>query len=111
MHDNQSDFLKTIPTSVRKRIARLAEEVDDPDRLLQEARKLILYDAVYTDVDAKYDLNQAMLSRAIRGCVDHGGRVPEGVDRAALLRQCPHILDAIEAAYNVHVYSQILGFV
>ncbi len=102
-----NDFLQTIPASVRRRITQLALEVSDHDVLRQEARKLILYDAVYIDVDAQYDLNQPMLSRVVRGCVDHAGRVPESADREALLHECPEVLDAIEAAYNKHVYDQL----
>jgi hypothetical protein len=107
-NDKLKDFMQTIPASVRRRIVQLASDVSDHGALRQEARKLLLYDAIYTDVDAEHDLNQPLLSRAVRGCVDHGGRVPEGADREALLHSCPQVLHAIEAAYNMHICSQIL---
>lgn len=106
-NDKLKDFLQTMPASVGRRIAQLSLEVSDLDALRQETHKLLLYDAIYADVDAEHDLNQPMLSRAIRGCVDHGGRVPEGADRQALLHSCPHILEAIEAAYSMHIRRQI----
>ena len=100
MKNDINDLLESIPGPVRKRIATLSLELDDLEELRQEASKLLLYDAIYGEVDAEYDLNHPMLSRAVRGCVDHGGRVPEGADREALLHSCPRILDAIEAAYT-----------
>ena len=107
-NDKLKDFLQTIPASVRRRIVQLASDVSDHGALRQEAHKLLLYDAIYKDVDAEYDLNHPILSRAVRGCVDHAGRVPEGPDRKALLDESSQILHAIESAYKKYICSQIL---
>ncbi|MDI5891799.1 hypothetical protein [Halomonas rhizosphaerae] len=106
------DFIEAIPSSVRGRIIALAQELEETgdtllDRLWQETRALLLYDAIYADVDAEYDLPNPILSRTIRGCIDHAGRVPDGADRDTLLCECPQILAAIESAYQKHIRVQL----
>ncbi|MBB3231940.1 hypothetical protein [Halomonas stenophila] len=106
------DFIEAIPSSVRGRIIALAQELEETgdtllDKLWQETRALLLYDAIYADVDAEHDLPNPMLSRAVRGCIEHEGRVPDGADRDTLLRECPQILEAIESAYRKHVRAQL----
>ncbi len=101
-------FVEAIPASVRGRVIKLAQELEETGdallaKLWQEARALLLYDAIYADVDARHDLPNPILSRTVRGCIDHAGRVPDGADRDTLLRECPQILAAIESAYQKHV--------
>lgn len=98
-------FIESVPFSVRGRVIARAEEQNDIGehkltRIFKEARGLLLYDAICTEVDAEHDLNNAMLSRVIRSCLDHEGQVPNGADRDALLSTCPKILVAIESAYQ-----------
>ncbi|PMR71728.1 hypothetical protein [Halomonas heilongjiangensis] len=105
-------FIESIPYSVRGRVIKLAQELEETGdallaKLWQETRSLLLYDAIYDDVDSEYDLPSPMLSRVIRGCVDHSGQVPMGADRDSLLRECPGILDAIESAYQKHAVGQL----
>jgi hypothetical protein len=102
-----SSFFSVIPASVRDRVILLADELEEADdvllaRLCEEARALLLYDAIYADVDDEYDLPNTILSRAVRGCVDHSGQVPMGADRASLLYAYPKIVDAIESSYRKH---------
>ncbi|MBB3231950.1 hypothetical protein [Halomonas stenophila] len=108
-----ADFIESLPRSVRERLLKFAkqkqEETGD-DLLLvlrQEVRTLQLYDAIYADVDAAHDLPNPILSRTVRGCIDHAGRVPDGSDRDTLLRDCPQILEAIESAYQKHVLEHL----
>lgn len=98
-------FIESIPHSVRDRVITLAEELTYTGEdllvcLCQEARALLLYDAIYAEVDAEHDLYNGMLARLIRGCIDHNGQVPNGPDRDALLCECPQILVAIENSYQ-----------
>ncbi len=65
-----------------------------------EAPALLIYEAIYANVNAEHDLSNPRLSRAVRGCVDHSGRVPNGTDRYILLSKYPQILAAIESAYQ-----------
>lgn len=103
-----TDFIRSLPYSIRKRLFDFTEERQETshnlsDMLQEEARALQLYDAIYADVDAEHDLSNPILSRTVRGCVDHAGRVPEGADRDILLRECPQVLAAIESAYDKHI--------
>ncbi|MCE9662980.1 hypothetical protein LY622_05970 [Halomonas sp. M5N1S17] len=103
---------ETIPYEVRGRVLKFAKERPETgDELLsilrKEARALELYDAIYADVDAEHDLPNPMLSRTVRGCIDHAGLVPDGVDRDILHCECPKILEAIESAYQKHVRDQL----
>ncbi|MCL7942256.1 hypothetical protein M8009_18415 [Halomonas sp. ATCH28] len=107
-----AEFIEAIPSSVRGRIIGLAQELEETGdallaKLWHEARALLLYDAIYADVDAEHDLRDPMLSRTVRSCIDHAGRVPDGADRDTLLCECPQILAAIESAYQKHVRAQL----
>ena len=103
-----TDFISSLPCSIQKRLYEFSEGRQETgkeltDILREEARALGMYDAIYADVDAAYDLPNPILSRTIRGCVEQAGHVPDGVDRNTLLRECPQILVAIESAYQKHV--------
>lgn len=101
----QERFIESIPHSVRVRVTLLARNINrsDEDQLVwlcKEAKTLLLYDTIYSEVDTKYDLPNPMLHRLILSCIDNQGQVPDGADRDDLLCKCPHILAAIENAYN-----------
>ncbi|MGM0914299.1 MAG: hypothetical protein ACQEXC_09765 [Pseudomonadota bacterium] len=111
-HQEATDFIGSLPYSVQQRLFNFAEECQETGKALiavlrEEARTLQLYDAIYADVDADYDLANPTLSRIIRDCIDHAGRVPDGADRDSLLRECPQVLDAIESAYQQHAIGQL----
>ncbi|MDW7748252.1 hypothetical protein [Halomonas sp.] len=111
-HQEATDFIGSLPYSVQQRLFNFAEERQEIGKSLiavlrEEARTLQLYDAIYADVDTDYDLANPTLSRTIRDCIDHTGRVPDGADRDSLLRECPQILDAIESAYKKHAIGQL----
>lgn len=111
-YQEATDFIGSLPCSVQQRLFNFAEERQEAGEALiavlrKEARTLQLYDAIYADVDADYDLANPTLSRTIRDCIDHAGRVPDGADRDSLLRECPQILAAIESAYQKHVLAQL----
>ncbi|MDI5922481.1 hypothetical protein QLQ86_16985 [Halomonas sp. LR5S13] len=111
-YQEATDFIGSLPFSVQQRLFNFSEERQEAGEvliavLLEEARALQLYDAIYDDVDNEYDLPNPMLSRVIRGCVDHLGQVPMGADRDALICEYPQILDAIKSAYKKHATAQI----
>lgn len=100
-----------IPIKVQKRILAYSKGRQETGEALisvlqEEAQALMLYDAIYAEIDAEHDLPNPKLSRSIRGCIDHRGRVPDGADRDNLLLKCPQILEAIECAYQKHVRPQ-----
>ena len=110
-HQETTDFIGSLPYSVQQRLFNLAEERQETGKSLiavlrEEARTLQLYDAIYADVDTDYDLANPTLSRTIRDCIDHAGRMPDGADRDNLRHKCPQILEAIESAYQKHVQAQ-----
>lgn len=103
-------FLEALPRSISSRMISLAEELSNLaeellPRLCKEARALLIYDAIYAEVDAEHDLHDSMLSSVIRKCIDQNGQVPDCADRDALLWECPQILVAVESAYQNHSTS------
>lgn len=103
-------FLEALPRSISSRMISLAEELSNSveellPRLCKEGRALLIYDAIYAEVDAEYDLPDSKLSRVIRKCIDQHGQVPNCTDRDALLCECPQILAAVESAYQNHSTS------
>lgn len=102
-------FFESLPHSVHGRVIALTKELKDTGeellaRLCTEARALLLYDAIYAEVDAMHDLHNGMLSRVIRDCIDHEGHLPSGANRDVLLFKCPKILIAIESAYQNNLF-------
>ena len=111
-HQEATDFIGSLPYSVQQRVFNFAEERQETGKTLigvlrEEARASELYDAIYADVDAEHDLPDPMLSRAVRSCVDHEGRGPNGTNRDTLLCECPQILNAIESAHRKHAKAQL----
>ena len=108
--EKPTDFIGSLPYSVQGRVSKYSEERHETGKVLvallkEEARALVLYDAIYDDVDAVHDLSNPVLSRTIRACIDHAGRVPDGADKDTLLRECPQVLEAIESAFQKNAQS------
>ncbi|MBS9405715.1 hypothetical protein KG088_19255 [Halomonas sp. TRM85114] len=87
-------LFESIPSSVRGRVLERAKYLGvagdaQLEMLWQEARALLLYDAIYADIDAEHDLSNPILSRAVRDYINHSGRVPNVADRDVLLDECP----------------------
>lgn len=103
--DETSELILSLPVSVQKRVLDFSEECREVgealhDKLRKEAHCLAMYDSIYAHIDSTYDLPNPILSRAIRGCIDHGGSIPNGSDRDFLLSQYPQILSEIEISFK-----------
>lgn len=100
-------FMHIIPDSIRGRIKSFANNLEGHEEnlssvLIQEAYSLLLYDAIFYEIDNRYDLPNLMLSRIIRSCIDNYGKIPQKTNMALFANIQPKILNDIEDAFQRH---------